>query len=170
MPPRTANQPSLIPPPSSRAAGKQPMAYAPNPSGGTGTGQTPPTSARAAAKAPASGHGYHGHNHGHGHGHPSPPPASAPNKPRPPSSANPGNGAPTATNAPATKANPQKIWSTSSSEERERIKEFWLGLGEDERRNLVKVEKDTVLRKMKEQQKHSCACAVCGRKRCDLIY
>jgi len=50
-------------------------------------------------------------------------------------------------------------------EERERIKEFWLGLGEDERRNLVKIEKDTVLKKMKEQQKHSCSCAVCGRKR-----
>jgi hypothetical protein len=60
---------------------------------------------------------------------------------------------------------PNKIWSTSSTEERERIKEFWLGLGEEERRNLVKIEKDTVLRKMKEQQKHSCSCAVCGRKR-----
>lgn len=58
-----------------------------------------------------------------------------------------------------------KIWSTSTTEERERIKEFWLNLSEDERRNLVKVEKDTVLRKMKEQQKHSCSCAVCGRKR-----
>jgi hypothetical protein len=58
-----------------------------------------------------------------------------------------------------------KIWSTSTTEERERIKEFWLGLGEEERRNLVKVEKDTVLRKMKEQQRHSCSCAVCGRKR-----
>ncbi|KAJ7123669.1 salt tolerance down-regulator-domain-containing protein [Mycena epipterygia] len=58
-----------------------------------------------------------------------------------------------------------KIWSTSSSEERERIRDFWLALAEDERRDLVKVEKDTVLRKMKEQQKHSCSCAVCGRKR-----
>ncbi|KAJ3518329.1 hypothetical protein NMY22_g13730 [Coprinellus aureogranulatus] len=63
------------------------------------------------------------------------------------------------------KANANKIWSTSTTEERERIKEFWLGLSEEERRSLVKVEKDTVLRKMKEQQKHSCSCAVCGRKR-----
>ena len=62
-------------------------------------------------------------------------------------------------------SNNNKIWSTSSVEERERIKEFWLGLGEEERRNLVKLEKDTVLKKMKEQQKHSCSCAVCGRKR-----
>ncbi|OAQ64065.1 stress response protein nst1-like protein [Pochonia chlamydosporia 170] len=58
-----------------------------------------------------------------------------------------------------------KIWSTSNHEERERIKEFWLGLGEDERKSLVKVEKDAVLKKMKEQQKHTCSCSVCGRKR-----
>lgn len=58
-----------------------------------------------------------------------------------------------------------KIWSTSNHEERERIKEFWLGLGEDERKSLVKVEKDAVLKKMKEQQKHTCSCTVCGRKR-----
>ena len=52
-----------------------------------------------------------------------------------------------------------------TTSERERIKEFWLGLGEEERRALVKVEKEAVLKKMKEQQKHSCSCAVCGRKR-----
>lgn len=59
----------------------------------------------------------------------------------------------------------EKIWNTSSQEERQRIKEFWLGLGEDERKSLVKVEKDAVLKKMKEQQKHTCSCTVCGRKR-----
>ncbi len=59
----------------------------------------------------------------------------------------------------------EKIWNTSSQEERERIKMFWLSLGEEERRSLVKVEKDAVLKKMKEQQKHSCSCTVCGRKR-----
>lgn len=58
-----------------------------------------------------------------------------------------------------------RIWNTSTNEERERIKEFWLSLGEEERRSLVKVEKEAVLRKMKEQQKHSCSCSVCGRKR-----
>ncbi|PHH65040.1 hypothetical protein CDD81_3438 [Ophiocordyceps australis] len=58
-----------------------------------------------------------------------------------------------------------KIWSNSNQEERERIKEFWLGLGEDDRKSLVKVEKDAVLKKMKEQQKHTCSCTVCGRKR-----
>ncbi|KAF4435748.1 hypothetical protein F53441_13452 [Fusarium austroafricanum] len=58
-----------------------------------------------------------------------------------------------------------KIWSTSNQEERERIKAFWLGLGEEDRKSLVKVEKDAVLKKMKEQQKHTCSCTVCGRKR-----
>lgn len=58
-----------------------------------------------------------------------------------------------------------RIWDTSTQEERERIKEFWLSLSEEERRSLVKVEKEAVLRKMKEQQKHSCSCTVCGRKR-----
>ncbi|KAM7203855.1 Salt tolerance down-regulator domain containing protein [Naviculisporaceae sp. PSN 640] len=59
----------------------------------------------------------------------------------------------------------EKIWNTSSKEERQRIKDFWLGLSEAERKSLVKVEKDAVLRKMKEQQKTTCSCSVCGRKR-----
>ncbi|KAF2828312.1 hypothetical protein CC86DRAFT_437475 [Ophiobolus disseminans] len=58
-----------------------------------------------------------------------------------------------------------RIWNTSTAEERERIREFWLSLGEDDRKSLVKIEKEAVLRKMKEQQKHSCSCSVCGRKR-----
>ncbi|KAK7608898.1 salt tolerance down-regulator-domain-containing protein [Phyllosticta paracitricarpa] len=58
-----------------------------------------------------------------------------------------------------------RIWNTSSQEERERIREFWLSLSEDERKSLVKIEKEAVLRKMKEQQKHACSCTVCGRKR-----
>ncbi|OJD28558.1 hypothetical protein ACJ73_00048 [Blastomyces percursus] len=63
------------------------------------------------------------------------------------------------------KISKDRIWNTSTQEERENIKEFWLQLGEEERRSLVKVEKEAVLRKMKEQQKHSCSCTVCGRKR-----
>lgn len=58
-----------------------------------------------------------------------------------------------------------RIWNTNTLEERERIREFWLSLGEEERKSLVKIEKEAVLRKMKEQQKHSCSCTVCGRKR-----
>jgi hypothetical protein len=58
-----------------------------------------------------------------------------------------------------------RIWNTTMQDERDRIREFWLSLGEDERKSLVKIEKEAVLRKMKEQQKHSCSCTVCGRKR-----
>jgi len=59
----------------------------------------------------------------------------------------------------------EKIWNTSSQEERDGIKDFWLSLSEEARKSLVKVEKDAVLKKMKEQQKHTCGCTVCGRKR-----
>ncbi|KAI9844766.1 MAG: Stress response protein nst1 [Sclerophora amabilis] len=68
-------------------------------------------------------------------------------------------------NRPSHSISRDRIWNTSTQEERERIKEFWLSLGEEDRRSLVKVEKEAVLRKMKEQQKHSCSCTVCGRKR-----
>lgn len=146
--PTQRQQQTPNPPPSSRAAGKQPMAYS------TPAPANPPPSRRAASKAPITSHAY---SHNHAHHHPSPPSsnASAPHKPRPPA-----NGTPQ--NVPAKNS---KIWSTSSTEERERIKEFWLALSEEERRSLVKIEKEAVLRKMKEQQKHSCTCAVCGRKR-----
>lgn len=147
------------PPPSSRAAGKQPMSYAPAAPTATATNTTntnPPRSARAAAKAPAPPQSYTNHSHPHHH-NPSPPVsnASAPQKHRPPGGSSGGASA---------KSN-NKIWSTNTSEERERIKEFWLGLSEKDRRQLVEIEKETVLKRMKEQQKHSCTCAVCGRKR-----
>lgn len=70
-----------------------------------------------------------------------------------------------ATNGTNASAPRDRIWNTTTNEERERIKEFWLNLGEEERKSLVKVEKEAVLKKMKEQQKHSCSCSVCGRKR-----
>lgn len=57
------------------------------------------------------------------------------------------------------------VWNTSTAQERQNIKEFWIGLSEEERKSLLKIEKEAVLRKMKQQQKHSCSCTVCGRKR-----
>ena len=57
------------------------------------------------------------------------------------------------------------VWETAQIGERHKIRQFWLQLPEKERRELVKIEKDAVLKKMKEQQKHSCSCTVCGRKR-----
>jgi hypothetical protein len=38
-------------------------------------------------------------------------------------------------------------------------------LAEDDRRALVKLEKEAVLKKMKEQQRQTCSCSICGRKR-----
>jgi Salt tolerance down-regulator len=166
------NMPSHAKQPSSRAQGKQPMNYPPPPPSAamTTTSTTASTTAqqqktnapspttrssRAASKAPLQPHAY---PHTHPHHHPSPPSSntSQTQKHRPSSN-----------QAPSSRNNANnKIWSTSSTEERERIKEFWLGLGELDRRNLVKLEKEAVLKKMKEQQRHSCACAVCGRKRC----
>ncbi|KAJ5888045.1 hypothetical protein N7495_008086 [Penicillium taxi] len=74
---------------------------------------------------------------------------------------------PSATHSQPSKSRKKKseLWNQSSVEERENIRAFWFELGEEDRRQLVKVEKDAVLKKMKEQQKHSCSCTVCGRKR-----
>lgn len=87
--------------------------------------------------------------------HPPPPP------PPPPSNQH----IPLNSHGPTQNESKDRIWNTSTNQERERIKEFWLSLGEEDRRSLVKVEKEAVLKKMKEQQKHSCSCTVCGRKR-----
>jgi len=57
------------------------------------------------------------------------------------------------------------IWNMEESEERKRVKEFWLSLSEENRNALIRLEKEAVLRKMKEQQKHTCTCSVCGRRR-----
>jgi hypothetical protein len=172
-----ASAPNNMPPhakqPSSRAQGKQPMNYPPPPPSAamTTTSTTASTTAqqktnapspttrssRAASKAPLQPHAY---PHTHPHHHPSPPSSNTSQTPK---------HRPSSNQAPSSRNNANainKIWSTSSTEERERIKEFWLGLGEQDRRNLVKLEKEAVLKKMKEQQRHSCACAVCGRKRC----
>ncbi|KAF2398367.1 hypothetical protein EJ06DRAFT_583643 [Trichodelitschia bisporula] len=105
-------------------------------------------------KTSASAHtSYDPHHHHYAGGHVPPPP------PPPPPPTN-------STSRNSQRANKgDRIWNTSTQEERENIKEFWLSLGEDERKSLVKIEKEAVLRKMKEQQKHSCSCTVCGRKR-----
>ncbi|KNX49752.2 stress response protein NST1 [Cryptococcus deuterogattii R265] len=142
-PPPPTPAPAPIPtPPSSRAAGKQPM--------GTNPPVNPPArSARAAGKAPASSAPPHNAHAGHSHNHP--PTAKPPPKGK----------------SPAT-APPAKIWTQSSAEDRENIRVFWLGLSEAERRDLLRIEKDAVLKKMKEQHRHSCGCAVCGRKKVNI--
>jgi hypothetical protein len=59
----------------------------------------------------------------------------------------------------------KKIWNTGTTEDL--IMDFWHGLSEEARRNLVNMEKDTMRRKMRERQRvFSCSCAACGRKWC----
>lgn len=146
-PSRPAPTPNPPIPPSSRAAGKQPMSYAP----AQPPAAVPPRSARSTGKAPATAPQHY---------QPSPPASTkaAPTKPRPPAGTQPSAVA-------QGKKTDNRIWSSTPTEDRERIKDFWLGLSEKERRKLVELEKDAVLKKMKEQQRHSCGCAVCGRKR-----
>ncbi|MCO5610402.1 hypothetical protein L7F22_064638 [Adiantum nelumboides] len=161
---------STAPPaPSSRAAGKQPMTFS-----STAAGKAP-----AGGRHPTSANGI-GHGHGHGHGHGAVAAATgglgkrtasvaAAGHPGGPASVNGvGTGGVDRTQQQQQQQQPQqapKIWSSSSAEEREKIKEFWLCLNDKERRSLLKVEKEAVLRRMKEQQKHLCSCRVCGRKR-----
>ena len=113
----------------------------------------PARSARAAGKAPAAAPAANTANNA-GHNHPPPAKASS-----------------SATNgkakAPANQP-PAKIWTQSSVQDRENIRKFWLELNELERRDLLQIEKDAVLKKMKEQHRHSCGCAVCGRKKVNI--
>ena len=53
----------------------------------------------------------------------------------------------------------------ASGIDRETIREFWLELGEKERRELVRVEREAMLRKLREEQKYACTCNVCVRRR-----
>ncbi len=136
-PPPPVTPAPLHPPPSSRAAGKQPMGHTVPPA------TAPARSARAAGKAPAAAAPAHNHNH-----HNQPPPVKPAAKGKAPAS-----------------APPAKVWAQSSAEDRDNIRQFWHALSEAERRDLVQIEKDAVLRKLKEQHRHSCGCAVCGRKK-----
>ena len=62
------------------------------------------------------------------------------------------------------KKSQKKPWSTGATD---LIMDFWYGLSEEERKNLVNMEKDTMRGKMRERQRvSSCSCAACGRKRC----
>ncbi|BEI88499.1 uncharacterized protein CcaverHIS019_0112170 [Cutaneotrichosporon cavernicola] len=139
-PPPVAAAPPAQPPPSSRAAGKQPMTHAP-----AAAANPPARSARAAGKAPVSATPHTHHNHTH---------------PPPPKPASKGKA--------ASPAQPAKIWTAATPEEREAITQFWLRLSDADRRELLQLEKDSVLKRMKEQQRHSCGCAVCGRKKVNI--
>jgi hypothetical protein len=142
--------------PSSRAAGKQPMQPIPSqaaPALPQQQGSNPTRSARSAGKAPITTtptHGPQSHSH-------SVPHLAAQGK----------NGVQAnskgKTNAPATSTT--RVWQSSTMEERQRIRAFWFGLTAEDRRKLVRTEKDSVLKRIKDHQRHSCSCAICSRKK-----
>ncbi|ODV91108.1 hypothetical protein CANCADRAFT_116805 [Tortispora caseinolytica NRRL Y-17796] len=93
--------------------------------------------------------------------------------PMPAKSAN-GAGAATATGKKKKKRSGRKqeittkddsIWDTSSHEEQERIREFWLGLSEAERKDLVQIDKETFKEQLSMEHTNLCPCSVCGRRR-----
>ena len=144
QPPRQTPQLNPPPPPSTPAPINPPpssRAAGKQPMSST---NPPARSARAAGKAPASATPAHNHSH---HNHAPKPVAKG--------------------KAPAN-VPPAKIWTQASVEDRENIRQFWLTLNEAERRDLLLIEKDTVLRKMKEQHRHMCGCAVCRRKKVNI--
>lgn len=137
-PPPPATNAPATPLQSSRALGKQPMAATP-------AANQPSRSARSAGKQAASSQQAPAQPHSH-------PPAKTAN----------GKG-----KAPAN-APPAKIWAQSSVQDRENIRAFWLGLSNAERRDLLQIEKDSVIKKMKESHRTACGCAVCGRKKVNI--
>ncbi|KAJ1344024.1 hypothetical protein BSLG_001164 [Batrachochytrium salamandrivorans] len=62
-------------------------------------------------------------------------------------------------------AKPDDIWYVGDAAERLRLRDFWLQLSEEDRSALVKLEKEAVLKKVRDQQKQTCSCHVCGRRR-----
>ncbi|KAF8944498.1 Stress response protein nst1 [Haplosporangium gracile] len=113
---------------------------------------------------PFAGNAYnqhnHNHNHNHNHSHPNSSKAMVPSVHRNGHE----HGSMTKHSHDSHSQN-DGFWHYSDAEERQRIREFWFQLREEERRSLVRVEKEAVLKKMKEQQRHSCSCSLCGRKR-----
>lgn len=58
-----------------------------------------------------------------------------------------------------------RTWAAQSQAEREKVRNFWRGLDAAERKDLLMIEKDWVMRRVKDGQRTGCACAICRRKR-----
>jgi hypothetical protein len=64
-----------------------------------------------------------------------------------------------------TTATPARNWRITTVEERICVRNFWTSVDERSRKHMVKMETEGVLRKLKDQLRHSCTCSICGRKR-----
>ncbi|CCH41790.1 Stress response protein NST1 [Wickerhamomyces ciferrii] len=63
------------------------------------------------------------------------------------------------------KNNSDKLIPDDQDDLNEQLKEYWSSLSPDEKKNLLNLERDSVFKVMKEQQRITCNCSVCGRKR-----
>jgi hypothetical protein len=75
-----------------------------------------------------------------------------------------------ANNTQKGKNNAKKNNKGSSPEEQARLErkkflQFWTSLSHTARKRIVRVEKQELLKKIKEKHRHICSCTVCGRKR-----
>jgi hypothetical protein len=60
----------------------------------------------------------------------------------------------------------EDVWSPAKDDDSKQIKDFWLQLTDAERKSLLALEKDAVLKAMREtSQRQTCGCAICGRRR-----
>ncbi len=56
-------------------------------------------------------------------------------------------------------------WTAASAPSPTSLHAFWTSLTAQERHSLIQIEKEAILRKVREQQRGTCNCATCGRKR-----
>lgn len=57
------------------------------------------------------------------------------------------------------------LWDTGDLEERDNLKNFWISLTDEKRKEIICIDKTEVLEKVQQEQKISCTCKSCGRKR-----
>jgi hypothetical protein len=52
-----------------------------------------------------------------------------------------------------------------SASERQLIIKFWQSLNNESRKKIIRIDRNELLKKIKEKYRHICSCSVCGRKR-----
>ncbi|ODV85547.1 hypothetical protein CANARDRAFT_23075 [[Candida] arabinofermentans NRRL YB-2248] len=61
------------------------------------------------------------------------------------------------------------LWNSNTSpEEKERIKQFWVSLDDERKRSIIQISKGEVLKVIREEQKVSCNCKICGNRKVTL--
>ena len=70
------------------------------------------------------------------------------------------------TSNPSARPSLENVWNITKSEERNQIKAFWISLSDEERKSLLVLEKNSVLKTMRETSaRQTCSCTICGRRR-----